>query len=244
MAVWLALALVSASRAVAQAGRPVGDAQVVTLDGTFSPAGAGRLPELAGPGFVAPAIRAAFYGQVSAGSGVYVPASPSDELLFLSVTTYTFAPPLGSSDLTYKAGLAPALSVDFAGSTVALPQSPRGAIDGVAGSGYGQQGELYSGEWLVAVPKGAAVTLSAAEEGFTQSVDIRDATRVGEAPTVLYRSAKGPLALDVRPNLAGSLLVEAGGERVSFPVTLKEAFLGFFDLSSVNDTPAAAPGIA
>ena len=145
MAVWLAFAVVSSSRAVAQAARPVGDAQAMTLDGTFSPAGVGRLPELAGPGFVAPVIQAAFYGRVSTGSGVYVPASSGDELLFLSVTLYTFAPPVGSSDLTYKAGLAPALSVDFAGSTVALPQSPRGAIDGVAGSGSASRGSCIRG---------------------------------------------------------------------------------------------------
>jgi len=244
MAVWLAFMVVSASRAVAEAGQQVGDALAVTLDGTFAPAAVGRLPGLAGPGFAAPAIQAAFYGRVSTGSVVYVPASPVDELLLLSVATYTCAPPLGSSDLTYKAGLTPALSVDFAGSTVALPQSPRGAIDGVAGSGYGQAGELHSGEWLVAVPKGATVSLSAAEEGFTDSADVRDATRVGEAPSVLYRSAAGPLALDVRSNLAGSLVVEAGGERVSFPVTLKEAFLRFFDLSSANDMPASTAGMA
>ena len=228
----------------ASVGQTVGDGQAVALDGTFSPAEVGRLPELAGPGFATTSVTAAFYGQVSTTSGNYVPALAGDELLYLSVNLYSFAPPLGNSALTYEADFAPALTVNFAGSSVPLPQAPRGSIKGVAGSKYGEQGELYSGQWLVALPKNAPVTLSATENGFTQSIDVRNATRVGETPTVLYRSSSGPLALDVRGNLAATLVVDAGGNQVRFPVTLKEAFLGFFDLSSVDDTPAAAPGEA
>ena len=228
----------------ASAGQTVGDVQAVTLDGTFSPAEVGRLPELAGPGFATTSVTAAFFGQVSTTSGNYVPASAGDELLYLSVNLYSFGPPLGNSALTYEADFAPALAVNFAGSSVPLPQRPRGSINGVAGSTYGDHGELYSGQWLIALPKNAPVTLSATENGFTQTVDVRNATRVGETPTVLYRSPSGPLALDVRGNLAATLLVDAGGNQVRFPVTLKETFLGFFDLSSVNDTPAPAPGEA
>ena len=228
----------------ASVGQPVGDGQAVTLDGTFSPGKVGRLPELAGPGFATTSVTAAFYGQVSTASGNYVPALGGDELLYLSVSLYSFAPPLGNSALTYEADFAPALAVNFAGSSVPLPGRPRGSINGVAGSKYGDQGELYSGQWLVALPKNVPVTLTATENGFTQTLDVRNATRVGETPTVLYRSSSGPLALDVRGNLAATLVVDAGGNQVRFPVTLNEAFLGFFDLSSVNDTPAAAPAEA
>ncbi len=56
-------------------------------------------------------------------------------------------------------------------------------INGVGGSKYGDHGELYSGQWLVALPRNAPVTLSATENGFTQPVDVRSATRIGEAPT-------------------------------------------------------------
>ena len=57
-ATWLSLAMLSmgSSRAGADEGQPIGDAQLVTLDGTFSPAEVGQLPELAGPGFVATSI--------------------------------------------------------------------------------------------------------------------------------------------------------------------------------------------
>ena len=242
-ATWLSLAMLSteSSRAVADGGEPIGDTQVVTLDGTFSPPKVGQLPELAGPGFIATSIQAAFYGQVSTDSGEYSPASAGDQLLYLSANLYSFALPLGTSEQTYEPDFAPALAVNFAGSSVALPQSPDGSINGVAGSAYGDQGELYAGQWLVALPKDAPVSLSANEDGFTQTVDIRNATRIGEAPTVLYRSPAGPLALDVRPNLAGTVVVDAGGSRVSFPVTMQEAFLGYFDLSNADDTPATAP---
>ena len=55
----------------ASAGHPVGDGQAVALDGTFSPGKVGRLPELAGPGFVTSSVTAAFFGQVSTTSGDY-----------------------------------------------------------------------------------------------------------------------------------------------------------------------------
>ncbi len=109
----------------ASAGQPVGDGQAVTLDGTFSPTKVGRLPELAGPGFVTTSVTAVFYGQVSTASGDYTAASAGDELLYLSVNLYSFAPPLGNSELTYKADFVPALAVNFAGSSVPLPQRPR-----------------------------------------------------------------------------------------------------------------------
>ncbi|MGH9115932.1 MAG: hypothetical protein ACRDWW_08905, partial [Acidimicrobiales bacterium] len=49
-ATWLKLAMLSVGSAPAGAdgGHSVGDGQAVTLDGTFSPAEVGQLPELAG----------------------------------------------------------------------------------------------------------------------------------------------------------------------------------------------------
>jgi hypothetical protein len=216
----------------------VGDAQVATLpSGSSSPGGIRQLPPLGGLAFFAPSVQAAFYGQISIQYVTYTPASPGYELLYLSVNACSFAPRSARPGTTTRS---PQLSVTFAGHSVALPETPDGTISGVAVSAYGDDGACYPGSWVVAVPKGIPVRLVAAQAGFSQSLDMGSGTRVGSAPTVLYRSRSGPLTLDLRPNLAGSLVVNAGGNRVTFPVTLQEAALSFFDLASPDPTASRA----
>lgn len=226
-------------RAAAQNGQLVGDAQAVTLQPGFqSPPGVRQMLPLAGLAFVAPSISAGFYGQVDSADGSYAPATPGDQLLYLSVDAYSFAPPFGQTGYHYAS---PQLSVTFAGHAVSLPETPDGSVQGVAGSQYGDDGAYYPGAWIVAVPKGVAVNLVATEAGFSQTLDLRTGSRVGPAPSVLYRSAAGPLALDLRPNLSGTLTVTAGGSRVNFPVTLTEATLNYFNLDSPNATSGLTP---
>lgn len=232
-----ALFVPGGSRAAsAQSGQQVGDAQAVTLVFGATPPGAlVSMPPLAGLAFFAQTVQAGFFDQVSADGENYTPASASDELLFLSVEADSFAPPFGQTGFHYAA---PQLSVTFGDHSVSLPESPHGSVSGVAGSSDGADGAYYPGRWLVAVPKGVAVHLVAMENGFSQTIDLRSGARVGSVPTVLYRDRSGPLALDVQPNLAGQLVVTAGGSRVTFPVTVQEETLSFFNLSSAQ---ASAP---
>jgi hypothetical protein len=225
------------ARAAAQDGQPVGDAQAVTLASDYAPPpGVRQLLPLGGVAFVAPSISAGFFSHVDGSEGSFVAAQPGDELLFLSVDAYSFAPPFGQTPYHYAA---PQLSVTFGGHTVALTETPDGTVSGVAGSGYGDDGAYYPGRWVVALPKGAPVQLVATENGFSQTLDLRTGLRVGSSPAVLYRDQSGPLGLDLRPNLAGTLVVDAGGNRVTFPVTLQEATLNYFNLQSPDATAGA-----
>ena len=218
--------------------QPVGDAQAVTLPSDYTPpSGLRQLLPLAGVAFVAPSISAGFYSHVDGTEGSYSPSQPGDELLFLSVEAYSFPPPFGQTPYHYAA---PQLSVSFTGHTVALPETPDGSVSGVAGSAYGDDGAHFPGRWVIALPKGVPAQLVATENGFSQTLDLRTGLRAGPSPTVLYRDQSGPLGLDLRPNLAASLVVTAGGNRVSFPVTLREAALNFFNLQSPDATPAAS----
>lgn len=237
--VWGALFVSGGSGvASAQSDQPVGDAQAVTLVFGATPPGAlASMPPLAGLAFFAPTVQAGFFDQVSTQDETYTPASAGDELLFLSVDADSFAPPFGQTGFHYAA---PQLSVTFADHSVSLPESPDGSVSGVAGSSDGADGAYYPGRWLVAVPKAAAVHLVAMENGFSQMIDLRSGARIGSVPTVLYRDRSGPLALDVQPNLAGQLVVTAGGSRVTFPVTVQEETLSFFNLSSAQ-APAPLP---
>ena len=225
--------------AAAEGDQPVGDAQAVTLPSDFTPPpGARRVLPLAGLAFSAPSITAGFYSRIESTVGSYAPAQRPDELLFLSADVYSFAPPFGQAQYHYAA---PQLAVSFDGHAVALAQTPDGTISGVAGSAYGDDGAHYPGRWVVALPKGAPVELVATEGGFAQSLDLRSGERSGSSPVVLYRSQSGPLALDMRPNLARTLVVTAGGNRVSFPVTLQETALNYFDLASTDATVGLRP---
>ncbi|MHB1930239.1 MAG: AfsR/SARP family transcriptional regulator [Acidimicrobiales bacterium] len=225
-------------RAAAQGVEEVGDAQVVALGAASTPpAGVRELPPLAGLAFWAPSVSAGFVGEVSEPEGTYSPAVAGNQLLHLSVEAYSFSAPFGQTGYHFAA---PGLSVRFTDHAVALPESPDGSVGGVAGSGHGDTGAYWPGAWVVAVPTGATVFLVATEDGFSQTLNLRTGQRVGRAPTVLYRSASGPLALDVRPNLVRSLVVHAAGSRVAFPVTLRETTLSFFDLASA-DAPAPLP---
>ena len=49
---------------------------------------------------------------------------------------------------------------------------------------------------------------------------------------------------DLRPNLAATLVVDAGGDRVRFPVIIHEATLSYFDLVSPDVSPLGAPARA
>lgn len=220
--------------AAADGGQQVGDAQAVTLPPGFAPPpGLRQLLPLAGVAFVVPSISAGFYGYIDGVEGSFVPSQPGDELLFLTADAYSFTPPFGQTPYNYAA---PQLSVAFAGHSVALAETPDGSVSGVAGSAYGDDGAQYLGGWVVALPKGSPVQLVATENGFSQSVDLRSGLRGGSSPDVLYRDQSGPLGLDLRPNQAGSLVVTAGGSRVTFPVTLREAALNYFDLASPDAT--------
>ena len=222
----------------AAGGQPVGDAQEVMLPSGFTPpVGLRQLLPLAGVAFVAPVISAGFYGHVDGMDGSLVPSQTGDELLFVSVEAFSFAPPFDQTPYHYAA---PQLSVVFGDHSVSLTETLDGSVSGVAGSAYGSDGARYSGSWVVALPKGAPVKLVAAEDGFSQSVDLRTGVRVGSSPVVLYRDQSGPLGLDLRPNLAGKLVVAAGSSRVSFPVTLREAVLDYFNLAS----PDAGAGLS
>ena len=226
------------ARAAAEGGQQVGDAQAVTLPSGFTPpAGLRQLLPLAGVAFVAPSISAGFYGHIDGMDGSFVPSQSGDELLVVSTEAFSFAPPFDQTPYHYAA---PQLSVVFNGHSVSLAPTPDGSVSGVAGSAYGDDGAQYSGSWVVALPKDAPVRLVAAEDGFSQSLDLRTGVRVGSSPEVLYRDQSGPLGLDLRPNLAGTLVVTAGGSRVSFPVTLHEAALNYFNL----DSPDAGGGLS
>lgn len=216
----------------------VGDAQAVTLPSDYTPpSGLRQLLPLAGVAFVAPSISAGFYSHLDGTGGSYAPSQPGDELLYLSVEAYSFAPPFGQTPYHYAA---PQLSVNFAGHTVALAETPDGSVSGVAGSAYGDDGAHFPGRWVVALPRGVPAQLVATEDGFSQTLDLRTGLRAGPSPAVLYRDQSGPLGLDLRPNLAGNLVVTAGGNRVTFPVSLREAALNFFNLQSPDATPGAS----
>jgi hypothetical protein len=219
--------------AVAQTSGQVGDAQLVTLSSDAPlPPQARPMPSLAGVAFVAPVIEAGFASQFEGDNGVLM-APAGDELLFLSVDAYSFAPPFGQTGYHYAS---PLLTVAFSDHVVTLPESPEGTVAGVAGSAYSDDGAYYPGRWVVAVPAGAPVILTAREGPFSQALNLRTEARVGLSPVALYRSPAGPLALDVRPNLAGSLVVSAGSHRVTFPVTVSEDVLSYFRLDSPQPT--------
>jgi hypothetical protein len=220
----------------AEPGGGVGEGQVVAWPfGTSPPAGVRRVSPLAGAGFWMPVIRSAFAGQFSDLDGTYT-AGAGDELVFVSADLDTFDPPLGQVE---PGSFPTALTVRFAGHAVALTPTTAGSLSGVAGSSYGATGYEYTGEWVVAIPDGAPVTLTASEGGFSQSVDLRDGDQVGVAPVVLYRDSAGPLGLDVQPSLAATLGVSTMSGRVTFPVTVKDAVLSFFRL----DSPVPSTGL-
>ena len=213
--------------AVAGTSGIVGEGQVVTLPaGTSAPAPTRTVSSLAGVGFWMPVISSAFAGRFSDEAGTLT-AGAGDELVFVSAELDTFAPPLGMVDSSYTGTT---LTLSFAGHAVTLPATPSGSVSGVAGSTYGVTGTQYSGVWVVAVPDGTPVTLTASEGGSSQSVDLRAGGRVVSAPVVLYRDPAGPLGLDVQPNLARSLGVSTGSDEVTFPVTVKEVVLTDFRL--------------
>ena len=236
------LAWMPATAATAQDGTAVGEYQVVQLPSDFAPpAGAQQLPDLVGPGFLVSTVQGGFSSALDTSQGQYTPADIGDELLYVISDTYLFHLPFyqpGASGGPFT------LSVTSAGHAVALPLSLRGSISGVAGSAYGDEGTSYPGAWAVAVPKAVALDLVATSSGFSQTVDLRSGARVGLAPEVLYRSAAGPLALDVRPNSAATLVVAAGADRISFPVTLQEATLSYFDLTDPSYPSGLDPGSA
>jgi hypothetical protein len=219
--------------AAAQTGGVVGDGQVVTLPyGTSPPARTRSLASLAGAGFVATAVRSAFARQFDLEGGP-VFTGPGDELVFVAAQLETFDPPLGKVDSSYTGTT---LSVTFAGHSVMLPLAPSGQVSGVAGSTSGATGTEFAGGWVVSLPEGAAVTLTATEGEFSQAVDLRTGRRVGVVPTALYRNPAGPLGLDLRSNLSGTLAVSTGSDRITFPVTVPEAVLTFFRLDTDQPT--------
>ena len=166
----------------------VGAGGVVTLPYYAQvPSQARRVASLAGVGFVEPDIRAGFAATFPTSEGL-LRAAPGDELAFVSAEAYSFSPPFGQTGLHYGP---PNMILDPIGRPVAAPLTSSEMVSGVAGSMYQDSGVHYVGRWVIEVPRGAALRLSASRAGFTQTVDLRSGEHVGPAPEVLYRAPTG-----------------------------------------------------